>query len=63
MSDEVDDGRRAVTESMRAEGRALIAIADALEGIEREQAIRILRASAILLDVDLACVGLQERRK
>jgi hypothetical protein len=49
--------------SLRAQGKALIDIADALEGCTRDECLRVLRASAFLLDIDPACVGLQEIKR
>lgn len=53
---------KAAIASLRIQGKAMMDIADALEGFSREQCIKILRASACLLDIDLAAVGLQEIR-
>jgi hypothetical protein len=52
---------KSITDSMRAEGKAMVAVADALEGIDREQAIRILQATGILLGVPLDVLGLKPR--
>ena len=45
---------------LRGMGKALIDIANALDGLDRAAAIRVLRAAAILNDVDLEAVGLKE---
>jgi len=50
----------APAEEIRTMGQALIDIAKALDGLDREAAIRVIRAVAILHKVDLECVGLQE---
>jgi hypothetical protein len=55
-----DFDAKGALDALRAQGKALIDVADALEGCTREQAIRVLRASACLLGVDLAAVGLRE---
>lgn len=62
MNDDVDEFEtKSITDSMRAEGKAMVALADALDGLDREQAIRILRATGILLGVPLDALGLRPR--
>lgn len=60
MNDEGDAEH--VRLQMRATGQALIEISEALKGLTKEQAMRVIRASAILHNIDLASVGLQEIR-
>lgn len=47
-------------ESLRSTGQAIIDVANALEGLDREASVRVLRAVAILHQCDLTAVGLQE---
>jgi hypothetical protein len=49
-----------IVENLRRTGQAIIEVANALEGFDREAAIRILRSVAILHGVDLEAVGLRE---
>lgn len=51
-----------VGDEMLRTAQAFKDIAEALQGLPREAAIRVLRASAILHGADLRCVGLQEIR-
>jgi hypothetical protein len=46
--------------SLRAQGKALIDVANALEGLDKPTAIRVLRAVAILHGINMSVVGLQE---
>lgn len=63
MKTEPHPETKEVVKSLRSTGQALIDVANALEGLDREASIRVLRAVAILHQCDLSIVGLQELPK